>query len=42
MIFRKICNFLLCLRYPFYKSRNVWTGKFLGYEFTWYDDIPKG
>lgn len=35
-------NFILCLRYPFWKSRNVWTGKFLGYAFTWYDDIPQG
>lgn len=38
----KIHNFFFCLKYPFWKSHNVWTGKFLGYEFTWYDDIPQG
>ncbi len=38
----KIKNFLFCLRYPFWKSRNVFSGKTLGYSFTWYDDIPRG
>lgn len=37
-----IRNFFLCLRYPFYISRNVWTGKFMGFTSTWYDDIPDG
>ena len=41
-IFKIIKNFFFCLRYPFFKSRNVWTGKFLGYGFTWYDFIPEG
>ena len=41
-LLRKIHNFFFCLRYPFYKSRNVWTDKFTGYEFTWYDCIPDG
>lgn len=35
-------NYFFCKKYPFYKSRNVWTDEFLGYEFTWYDAIPKG
>lgn len=35
-------NFFKCLRYPFYKARNVWTGKFLGYNAILYDDIPIG
>ena len=37
-----IRNYFLCLKYPFIKSRNVWTGKFLGYSTTWYDQIPTG
>lgn len=37
-----IRNFFLCLKYPFYISRNVWTGKFMGFTSTWYDDIPDG
>ena len=41
-IFKYIYNYFLCLRYPFYKSRNVWTDKFMGYGYTWYDDIPIG
>lgn len=35
-------NFFFCLKYPFWRSRNVWTGKFNGYGHTWYDDIPEG
>lgn len=41
-IFKYIYNYFLCLRYPFYKVRNVFDDEFLGYEFTWYDDIPTG
>ena len=41
-LFRKLYNYIICLRYPFYKNRNVWTGKFLGYSSTWYADIPEG
>lgn len=37
-----IRNFFFCLRYPFYKWRNVWTGKFLGYRYTLYEDIGPG
>lgn len=40
--FRKIGNFFLCLRYPFWRSRDVFTGEPSGYDFTWYDDIPEG
>lgn len=44
--FRNLCtyihNIFFTLKYPFWKSRNVWTGKFSGYKFTWYDDIPEG
>ena len=35
-------NFFKCLRYPFYKARNLVTDKFLGYNATLYDDIPDG
>ena len=35
-------NFFLCLKYPFWRMRNIWTGKSAGYMYTWYDDIPKG
>lgn len=35
-------NFLLCLKYPFWKSRNVFSGKFCGYQSTMYDWIPDG
>lgn len=41
-LFKKIHNFFFCLKYPFWKARNVFTGKFCGYSFTWYDDIPEG
>ena len=41
-IFRWIKNFFFCLKYPFWKSTNVWTGDSLGYSYTWYDDIPEG
>ena len=37
-----IKNFFFCLRYPFWKSRNVWTGKFSGYSSTFYNWIPAG
>jgi len=35
-------NFFLCLKYPFLKSRNVWTGRFSGYNSTMYEWIPVG
>lgn len=35
-------NFFKCLRYPFYKSRNVFDDEFLGYNATLYDLIPEG
>jgi len=38
----KIYNFFFCLKYPFWKAYNVWTGKFCGYSFTEYDAIPEG
>lgn len=41
-LFRKIHNFFFCLKYPFWKVRNAWNGKFLGYSFTWYDAIEIG
>lgn len=37
-----IKNFFFCLKYPFWRSRNVWTGKFGSYRWTWYDDIEVG
>lgn len=41
-LFRRIRNFFFCLRYPFMKVYNVWTGKFCGYGFTEYDNISLG
>lgn len=41
-IVARVKNFFFCLKYPFWKATNVWTGKFIGYGFTWYDDIPEG
>ena len=41
-LIRKIKNYFFCLRYPFYKVRNVWTDKFMGYDHTLYDHIPEG
>lgn len=41
MIFRRMYNFLLCLRYPFYRMYNL-SGVFLGYDYTWYDCLDKG
>lgn len=35
-------NFFFLLKYPFMRSRNVWTGKFSGYKYTMYDEIPDG
>ena len=35
-------NFFFLLKYPFYRAYNVWKGKFCGYSFTEYDNIPKG
>lgn len=40
-LFRYPKNFLLCLKYPFIKYYD-WTGCFIGYSFTWYDEIPEG
>lgn len=41
-IFKCIYNYFFCLKYPFYRVRNVWTDKPCGYSFTWYDCIPEG
>ena len=30
-LFRYIKNFFFCLKYPFWRSRNVWTGELGGY-----------
>lgn len=35
-------NFFFLLKYPFWKARNVWSGKFMGYSYTLYDEIPEG
>ena len=37
-----IKNFIFCLKYPFWRSRNIWTDKPYGYSYTKYDDIPEG
>lgn len=41
-LFRKLYNYILCLRYPFYKLRNILTDEFCDYGYTWYDNIPIG
>ncbi len=42
-VIHSIRNFFFCLKYPFWRSRNVWTGKYSkDYRFTWYDDIEDG
>lgn len=38
----RIKNYFLCKKYPFLKMYNAWNGKFMGYKYTWYDDIPEG
>ena len=35
-------NFFFLLKYPFWKYRNAWNGKFLGYAYTEYESIPLG
>ena len=40
--FRVIKNYFFCLKYPFYKCRNAFTDESCGYDFTWYDELPKG
>lgn len=40
--FLVIKNFFFCLKYPFYTSRNVYTGKITGFRHTWYESIPEG
>ena len=41
-LFIKIKNFFFCLKYPFWRAKNVWTGEPCDYSFTWYGDIPEG
>lgn len=41
-MFRYIRNFILCIKYPFLKNRNVWTDKNSGYGSTILDWFPKG
>ena len=38
----RIKNYLKRKKYPFWKMKNALTGKFMGYECTWYDEIPEG
>lgn len=35
-------RFAFLMRYPFWKSRNVWTDRFCGYGWSMYDWIPEG
>ncbi len=41
-LFKRVHNFFFCLKYPFWKIYNVWSGKFGGYDWTMYDAIPIG
>lgn len=41
-VFRYLKNWLFCLRYPFWRATNSWTGVKLGYNTTWYESINKG
>lgn len=38
----RVKNYFFCKKYPFWKLKNVWTNEFMGYEYTWYDEIPEG
>ena len=38
----RVKNYFFCKKYPFWKLKNVWTNEFMGYEYTWYDEIPQG
>lgn len=42
MKLKKIHNYFLCKKYPFYKQYNAFSGEFCGYDSTWYDCIPYG
>lgn len=35
-------RFIFLKKYPFWKTRNVWTGKFAGYDVSMYEWIPDG
>lgn len=35
-------NVFLCIQYPFWRQTEVWTGRKLGFSYTWYDAIAKG
>lgn len=35
-------NFIFLTKYPFWKSYNVWTHRFCGYQYTMYEWIPEG
>lgn len=35
-------KFIFLKRYPFWRERNVWTGRFCGYDCSMYDWLPKG
>lgn len=39
---KRIKNWFLCKKYPFLKLYNIWTGKFSGYHYTWYDVLDDG
>lgn len=41
-LFKKIKNYLFCLKYPFLRMRNRFSDKVVGYENTEYDFIPIG
>lgn len=35
-------KFIFLQRYPFWRERNVWSGRFCGYDYSMYDWLPKG
>lgn len=41
-IYTWVHNFFFCLKYPFWRAHNVWTGKKLGLSWTNYDSICEG
>lgn len=41
-LLRKIKNRFVLHKYPFWKIYNMYTGDFIGYESSWYDEIPYG
>ena len=40
--FKRIYNYFFVLKYPFWKSRNIWSDNSTGYNYTRYEDLEYG